>query len=159
MDITQALDSVTELVSQAKSRALGGGAIIDKDRAMQLIEEIREALPEEIHRANGVLAERDSLIDAAASEAEQIREHARAEAAALVSADEVTIAAHTEARRIIGDAEQEAHRKQAEIDAYVDGKLAAFEGTLQRTLEAVANGRAKLAGQVEEHPIDQVLPQ
>ena len=76
-----------------------------------------------------------------------------------MSADEVTIAAHTEARRIIGDAEQEAHRKQAEIDAYVDGKLAAFEGTLQRTLEAVANGRAKLAGQVEEHPIDEVLPQ
>ena len=81
------------------------------------------------------------------------------EAAALVSADEVTIAAHTEARRIIEEAEHEAQRKQAEVDAYVDGKLAAFEGTLEHTLEAVTHGRAKLAGQTEEHVIDEVLPQ
>ena len=159
MEITQALDSAIEIVSAAKPRALGGGAIIEKDQVLDLLNEAQQSVPEEIHRANGVLAERDALIDSAVAEAEQIREHARAEAASLVAADEVTVAAHAEARRILEAAELETQQKRAEVDAYVDGKLAAFEGSLQGTLEAVAHGRAKLAGQWQEVEVDEVQPQ
>lgn len=159
MEITQALDALAEVISEARPRALGGGAIIDRDRAMQLVAEVQQSLPEEMQRANGVLAERDALIDAAAADAEQIRARALQEAEALISADQVTVAAHVEARRIIEEAHLEAQHKRAEIDAYVDGKLASFEGSLQRTLEAVAQGRAKLSARWDEQPADEITVQ
>ncbi len=152
MEISQALDELAQVIAEARPRALGGGAIIDRETAMRLIAEVQQSVPEEIHRAHGVMAERDALIDAAAADAEQIRVNARAEADAIVAADQVTLAAHEEARRIVEQAHAEAQHKRSEVDAYVDGKLAAFEGSLQATLEAVAHGRAKLAGQWQDAP-------
>jgi cell division septum initiation protein DivIVA len=149
VDITEALDALAQVISEARPRALGGGAIIDRERAMALMQEVQQSVPEEIRRAHGVLGERDALIEAAAAEADQIRENARHDAAALVADDEITVTARSEAMRIIDEAHAEAQKKRAQIDAYVDGKLAAFEGVLQRTLEEVGHGRAKLAGQWE----------
>jgi cell division septum initiation protein DivIVA len=147
VEITQALDALAQVIADARPRALGGGAIIDQRRAMELVEEVQRSIPEEIHRANGVMGERDQLISDAALEAEHIKDSARAEAAQLVAQDEVTLAAHAEAGRIIQQALSDADQKRAEIDAYVDGKLAAFEGSLQRVLEQVSHGRMKLAGE------------
>jgi len=147
VDISQNLDALAEVIGAAKPRALGGGAIIDKDAATQLLEQARAGVPEEIRQAHGVLAERDIVISNAHAEADQIRAAARAEADRMVAEDEVTLDANEHSQRIIGEAHAEADRKRAEVDAYVDAKLAAFEGSLQRTLEAVAHGRQKLAGQ------------
>lgn len=147
MEITQALDALAEVIADARPRALGGGAIIDQHRALELLEEVQRSVPEEVQRAHGVMGERDQLIQEAALEAENIKEAARAHAAQLVSNDEVTLAAHEEARQIVEQAHREAEHKRAEIDAYVDGKLAAFEGSLERVLEQVSHGRTKLAGE------------
>jgi cell division septum initiation protein DivIVA len=151
LDITATLDALAEAIAAAKPRALGGGAIIDRDRAMQLVEQARTTMPEEIRQAQGVLAERDIVIANAHTEADQIRAEGRLHAEQLVADDEVTRSAHAEAERILSEAHAEAERKRAEVDAYVDAKLASFEQTLQRTLESVAHGRAKLAGYVEEY--------
>lgn len=156
MDITATLDALAEVIASARPRALGGGAIIDREHAMQLVEQARTTLPEEIRQAQGVLAERDIVVANAHSEADQIRADGRMQAEHLVSQDEVTRAAHAEAERILAETYDEVQRKRAEVDAYVDAKLAAFEGTLQRTLEAVAHGRQKLAGhngEIFEQPV------
>ncbi len=157
MDITTTLDALAELIAAARPRALGGGAIIDRDAAAQLVEQARAVLPEEIRQAQGILAERDAVIASAQAEAEQMRTDAREYAQQLVAQDEITRAAHAEADRIVIEAQGEGDRKRAEADAYVDAKLASFEGTLQRTMEAVQNGRQKLAGAmpdaVEQTPV------
>ena len=150
MDITETLDALSEVIASAKPRALGGGAIIDRDQAAQLVDQARAMLPEEIRQAHGVLAERDAVIGDAQVEADQIRVDAREYAQQLVWQDEITRAARAEADGILVDAQTEADRRRAEADAYVDAKLASFEGVLQRTMEAVQNGRQKLAGAMAE---------
>lgn len=156
MDITTTLDALAEVIATARPRALGGGAIIDKDAAAQLVEQARAVLPEEIRQAQGILAERDAVIAEAQAEVEQMRSDAREYAQQLVAQDEITRAAHAEADRIVIEAQGDGDRKRAEADAYVDAKLASFEGTLQRTMEAVQNGRQKLAGampDIEQTPV------
>ena len=155
MDISQTLDALAEVIAAAKPRALGGGAIIDREQVAQLVEHARSVLPEEIRQAQGILAERDAVIAEASVQADQIRADAAEQAAVLVAQDEVTRAAHDEAARIMAQAGAEADHKRAEVDAYVDAKLASFEGTLQRTVEAVAAGRQKLAGYIpdEQAPV------
>ncbi len=157
LDITQTLDALAELIAAAKPRALGGGAIIDRDQAAQLVEQAQAMLPEEIRQAHGILAERDAVISEAQVDAEQMRVDAREYAQQLVTQDEITRAATAEGDRILIEAQAEADRRRAEADAYVDAKLASFEGVLDRTAEAVRNGRAKLAGAVPE-PVDPAAP-
>jgi hypothetical protein len=67
----------------------------------------------------------------------------------LVSETEVFAQAQLEASRIRGEAEDEAETMRQQIDAYVDGKLATFEITLNKTLNAVHRGRDKLRGRSE----------
>ncbi len=154
MDISQTLDALAEVIAAAKPRALGGGAIIDRDQAAQLVEHARSVLPDEVRQAQGIIAERDAVIAEAQETAEQVAADGREYAAQLVSEHEVTQAARIEAERIVFEAQSQADHKRAEVDAYVDAKLASFEGTLQRTLDAVANGRQKLAGAGPEEPAE-----
>ena len=54
MDISQTLDALAEVIAAAKPRALGGGAIIDREQAAQLVEHARSVLPEEIRQAKRI---------------------------------------------------------------------------------------------------------
>lgn len=146
MDLTALLDELARLLAEAKPRAFGAGAVIDRDAAAALLERMRAALPEQLHQAHGVLAERDILIANASTTAGEILAAAQAQATAYVQDHEITRIAEDRARQVVAAAHQEANRKAAEVDAYVDGKLASFEGLLQRTLEAVSHGRQRLAG-------------
>jgi hypothetical protein len=49
---------------------------------------------------------------------------------------------------MLTEAKTEAEALRAETDEYVDAKLANFEITLERTLEAVRRGRQRLTGGV-----------
>jgi cell division septum initiation protein DivIVA len=73
------------------------------------------------------------------TEAERERER-------IMSDSEVFKLGKREAERILAAAQAEAEGLQKDADDYVDGKLANFEVTLQRTLEAVRRGRERLLG-------------
>ncbi len=53
--------------------------------------------------------------------------------------------AEAEAEQLLTKARDAAEAARSEFDTYVDGKLAAFEVVLSRTLASVARGRARLA--------------
>lgn len=157
MDTIQGIDSLAEVLATAKPRALGAGAIIDREQAMQLIEEIRASLPMEIINAQELLgsvhdiqrtarADAEMHVTQAKASAEEHVAQATARAEELVSEHSVTQDAVAQAQQIVALAEAEAARKRAEIDAYVESKLANFEGILAQTMDAVSNGRRKMAG-------------
>jgi cell division septum initiation protein DivIVA len=81
------------------------------------------------------------------AEADLIVHEARLEQERLASDTEVYRLAQHQAQRVLDDAKLEADALRAETDEYVDGRLANFEITLERTLEAVRRGRERLAGQ------------
>ena len=60
---------------------------------------------------------------------------------------EVAGAARSEAERVAADAERQAALLRAEVDDYVDAKLANFEVVLHKTLAAIERGRDRLRGQ------------
>lgn len=146
MDTTHGIDQLVEVMEAAKPRALGGGVIIDREQAMRLIEEIRATLPTEIIDAQELLASLESIRSSAVTDAEEIVAQAKVHAGELASEHAVTQEAVLQAEQIVALAETEAENKRAEIDAYVESKLAAFEGVLAKTMDAVSNGRKKLAG-------------
>lgn len=157
MDIHDTLQEAISLVEDARPRAFGAGAVVDRDRLLELLVSVRNSLPSEILAAAEVLAQRDDVIAAAHTEAEhirasaqqeaeQIRAHAEKERDYLVSEHTVLTEAQARADEMSRRAHERVAGMRAEVDDYVDAKLGSLAATLSRTLEMVQEGRQKARG-------------
>ncbi len=93
-------------------------------------------------------SEADRMVQAGRAAYEQSVHEGRSEQSRLVADTEVAQAAHSESRRIVEAANEDAERLRTECDAYVDSRLADFEDLLSRTLRTVGKGRQQLRSPV-----------
>jgi vacuolar-type H+-ATPase subunit H len=138
MDITGRLQQLEELVAEAKSMPLSTSVLVNREEVLELIQEMRASLPEEIKQARWVVKDREQLLTKARKDAEGIIQQALEEQKKLVAQEEVVKASVREAERVMDEARQQARSIRLEAEDYMDQKLAAFEATLQRTLEQLA---------------------
>jgi cell division septum initiation protein DivIVA len=170
MDLSSRLSELEELVRDAKSMPLSSSALLNRDEVLNLIDDLKSSLPDEIKQARWVVKDREELLAKARRDAEAMVEQARAEQLRLASHEAVMQRAKDEAERIVQEAEEDARRLRLEAEDYVDAKLAQLEGTLQkileemmasndglsRTIDQVVAGRAKLRGAT---PSDELAPE
>src|SRR5919197_1575660 len=170
------------MVREAKSMPLSSSVLLNREELLEMIGDMREALPEEIKQARWVGRDREELLLKARREAESIVAQARAEQSRMASQQAVARAAQEEAQRIAAEAGEQARLTRLEAEDYVDAKLAQFEITLQRlqeslgrtaeaqaeslerihaaltrTAEQVVSGREKLRGL--GHPARELAPE
>lgn len=146
MEISSKLDELTELIESARAMPMSASCIINRTEVLEAIADLRDALPDELTVARGVLSDRSAVVEEGRLEAQRIIDDAESERYKLVSRTEVVKEATREAERLIAAAHTETDRMRAEIDDYVDAKLANFEIILRRTLDAVEHGRDKIQG-------------
>jgi cell division septum initiation protein DivIVA len=164
LDIHDKLDELTAVVENARSMPMSASCIINRGEVLDLLEELRELLPEEFRHAQMLLEDREAVVDEGRREALRLIAEAEVERARLVSETEVLAEAARQAGQIRAAAVDEADTMRAEVDDYVDTKLANFEVVLDKTLSAVHRGRDKLRGRspheefgdaaADGHPLD-----
>jgi len=143
------LARVDEMVREARSMPLSSSALVNRHEVLEVLEDLRRSLPEEISRARSILRDGEEVLERAGVEAQRVLERARQERERLLSKTEIVQAAAREADRLVAEAESTAKRIRAEAESYVESKLANFEVVLQKTLQAVERGRQRLAGRLE----------
>ena len=122
--VIAALDQIEDLVESARSIPLSASIMVNKAEILDLLDQAREALPEDLVAADAVVADADALLVRADSAAEQAIAEANTRAsstleAAKTKADQIVSAAREEAERTTSraDAEAEATLAQARADA------------------------------------------
>ncbi len=158
MDVDQKLDELAQIVEQAKAVPLSASCMVNRAQVLDLIEDIREALPTSLSDADQLLAEREAVVAEGRLEADHLIAQAREEQIRMLSQHEIYLVAVAEAEAIRAETEDETFRMRRETDDYIDARLATFEITLHKTLAAVERGRDKLRGQVEEEILDEDEP-
>jgi len=148
VDVQERLDELTVLVEDAKAMPLSASCILNRSQVLDIIEEIRQLMPESVYRADELLADREAVVQDGRREADRILAQARTSAEALVSEHEVYLAAVEEAHALRSEVASQTHNMRAETDDYIDAKLATFEITLQKTLQTVDRGRERLRSQM-----------
>jgi cell division septum initiation protein DivIVA len=143
------LAELTAALESARSMPMSASCVVNRGELLGLIDELRELLPGEISKAQDVLQDKDDVLAEGRREASRIIAQAREERLRMLSEEEVYVQAQTEADRLVWEATTKAGEMRAEVDDYVDRKLANFEIMLTKTLESVERGRAKLAGRNE----------
>ena len=106
--VFESLDALVTLVEEARGLPMTATCVVPRGDVLELLDDVREALPAELDDAQDVLDRRDEIIGAAEQEA------ARTRAAAQSEADELRARARTEAEEELAQARHEAERIVAE---------------------------------------------
>ncbi|HEX2026028.1 MAG TPA: ATPase [Actinomycetota bacterium] len=141
MDMAGRIQQLEEMITEAKAMPLSTSVLINREEALELIQEMRASLPEEVKQARWVVKDREQLLTKARKDAEGIIQQALEEQHRLTSQEEVVKASAREAERLLDEARGEARQIRHEAEDYMDQKLAAFEATITRTLEQIAEIR------------------
>jgi vacuolar-type H+-ATPase subunit H len=141
MDIAARMQQLEELIMEAKSMPLSTSVLINREEALELIQEMRASLPEEIKQARWVVKDREQLLTKARKDAEGVIQEALEEQHRMASQEEVVKTSIREAERILDEARGDARQIRHEAEDYMDQKLAAFEATITKTLEQIAEIR------------------
>ncbi len=144
MDIQHLVDRLEELIDEGRHVWLTKLTMIDEERALEIIDQMRISIPEEVDKAKRVLNQRDRILAQANEEAARIIDLAREKAETLIQRDAITQAAQNRAANIIEQARQEAEQMRADADNYVLEVLREFENQLVKTLSIVRNGINKI---------------
>ncbi len=137
------------LVDKARAMPMSASCVVNRSDLLALLADVELLLPETISRAREVLGDKQGVVDEGRREAAEIIAAAQLERRRLLEANEVYAEAAGEADRIVEQARTSADAMRAEVEDYVDAKLANFEIVLTKTLAAVERGREKLSGRHE----------
>ncbi len=150
MDILHLVDRLEELLNQSRPLPFTHNVIVDEDRMLDLIDQMRVAIPDEIKKAQQMLAQRDRLLAQAQEEANRTLAIAREKSEQLLDRDAIVQSAQVRSEQIISQARAEVDVTKREADHYVVETLTKLEMELERNLSQVRNGIHAL--QNEEQP-------
>ena len=140
MDILNLVDKLEELFSQGRSIPMTHNVIVDEDRMLDLIDQMRISIPDEIKRSQQILAQRDRILAQAKEEHDRTIEIAKEKREQLTSSSEITAEAKKRADQIISQAYTEAEVIKREADKYALDTLKRLELEMDRTINQVRNG-------------------
>jgi hypothetical protein len=149
------------MLANGKKLPLTSSVVIDQAAALELIDELRHAIPEEVQSARRINAEGERILERANQEGERIVTRAREHAAELIDEQGLTEAAEAESRRIIAEAETDAGATRRGADDYAADVLLRLESEVSRVLGQIERGidalgvrddTAAAAGEATEEP-------
>jgi hypothetical protein len=140
MDILQLIDRLEELFNESKTIPLTRNVMVDEDRMLDIIDQMRIAIPEEVKKAQQLLGQRDRVLAQAQEEANRTIEIARQKAEQLVAKEVVAVEAQRRADQILAQARAEGEGVRADADDYVIDSLRQLEAELDRIANQVRNG-------------------
>lgn len=144
MDIQHLVDRLEDLIDEGRHIWLTKLTMVDEERALEIIDQMRISIPEEVDKANRVINQRERIMAQANEEAARIIDIAKEKAETLIQRDAITQAAQNRAANIIEQARQAADAMRSDAETYVIEVLAEFESHLLKTLNVVRNGITKL---------------
>lgn len=140
MDILHLIDRLEELFNDSRPIPFTHNVVVDEDRMLDLIDQMRVAIPEEVKKAQQILNQRDRVLAQAQEEANRTLALAREKSEQLVERDSIVQAAHARAEQILAQSRVDGENTRREADSYVVDTLTRLESQLERYLDQVRNG-------------------
>ncbi len=147
MDILHLIDRLEELFNESRALPFTHNVVVDEDRMLDIIDQMRIAIPEEVKKAQQLLNQSDRILAQAEEKANRTTSLAAEKADEMASTDSVVQEASRRAEQILAQARADAEATRAEADNYVVDALSNLEDELSRLLNQVHNGIRTLEDQ------------
>jgi len=150
MDILHLVDRLEELFNNSKPIPLSRSVVVDENSFMNIIDQMRISITEEIKKAQQIIAQKDRILAQAQEEANRTVTIAREKSERMVEKSDIYLSAQNKAEDITRQAQLEAEQSQYDADRYVADTLRGLERELRRVLMQVENGIQALTPEEEE---------
>lgn len=140
MDILHLVDRLEELFNESRPIPFTNNVVVDEDRMLDLIDQMRVAIPDQVKKAQKLIAERDRTLAQAQEEANRTLKLARERSEGLMERDTIVEAAQARADQVVQQAQLDAEATRQEADQYVLEALTNLEIELERIVNQVRNG-------------------
>ena len=141
-EVLELIEMLYTMVTEAWGVPLGNEkCIVERDKVLNLLDEIKARLPVEMAEAKRLVASRDEFISNAKREAESIRRSADERAKELLEEQEIVRAAKTRSNEVLTAAEDRTRELYRVANAYVDDALRRTEEAINTALSEVRQSR------------------
>lgn len=142
--IEQLLEQLYGEIEEAKPMPLSSDkCVIDRDRILDMIDDVKAEMPAEIKRAEDMVANRSEYMAEAQREAEALRKEAKEYALSLVNEDAIVREARQIADDMIADAEEKCRMLKSAASEYCEDALRRMEDAVADAYDEVKESRAK----------------
>ena len=156
MDILHLVDRLEELFNNSRPIPLTRNVIVDEDKFLDIIDQMRISVPEEVKKAQEVFSKKDRVMAQAQEEANRTLQLAREKADGLVDKELLVQDAKRRADQIIDQARMEAENVKAGADQYAKDSLVNLEREMEQILTQVRNGVQVL--ELKRPPVEEPKP-
>lgn len=153
MDGLELLDELEDIIDKGASVPFSGRCILERDELMDVLQELKLKLPDDLKQAKWIKEERQRILQEAQSEADEIIKAANEKGISMINEHEITQQAMEQARQIIERAHEEANAIQEASYNYADSLLETVEKVsvssmkeLEQCIAIVRNNRSELRG-------------
>ena len=144
-NVQKLLDMLFGMIDEAKGATFSSEkCVINRDEALDLLDEIRANLPGELRQAQQIVNDRSQIVETANAQAQVIVKKAEERARILVSEAEIVKAAQQRAGEIVSAAQTEARTVRQTVTDYCDNMLKTTEETMAENAAQVKSVRANL---------------
>ena len=145
------------MIDTSKAARAGGHILVDRAKALELVDQLRLTVPKEIRAAEEVLSQRDHIMNLAQTDARRTKAQAEDDYRERLDKHELLTQAEQRATNMLRDAEERSRRmldqaeaqseaNRSEADAYALRSLRSLEQELSNITSAVRRGIDVLSG-------------
>ena len=143
-EVEKLIDMLYDMINDAKNMPLSSDkCVIDRDAALDLLDEIRAGLPAELKRAQDLIQAKEDYGNSAKREVGRMMQKAENDAKSKVSDSEVLMAARERGHEIIRRAEDRSNEMYRVVNEYTEDALRRTEEAIQAALDEVKQSRVK----------------
>jgi cell division septum initiation protein DivIVA len=153
VDILYLLDQLEEVLGAGSRVPLTSRTLVDEQEILDILDQIRVSIPDELKAARRLTQERDQVIADAQAEAERMLRDADARAAERVADHLLVRTAEQRAADIEDRAMRQAADTRREADAYAYRVLQKLRDQVAQVAQTVDRGLSELEGRAVEGPV------
>ena len=144
MDVLEIIDMLEDVVEKSMTIPFFGRAVVDRDELMDLIQEIRLNLPDDLKQAKWIKEERQRILLEAQKEASAIIKNAEEQLISMIDEHEITKKAYDQAEEIRTSAQNNARELRLGTIQYADDVMSSLETRLEKLLMTVRENHKEL---------------
>ena len=151
--IPELLEMLHAMITEAWGLPMGAEkCIIERNKALDLLDEIRAQFPTELAEARNLIAGRAEFINNAKREADNIRRSAEEKARKMIDEQEITKTAKTRANAMLSSAEANTTELRRVANEYVDVTMKRTEDVLASALADIKESRERFRQAARKKP-------
>lgn len=151
MDALELLDELEDIIDKGASVPFSGRCILERDELLDVVQEIKIKLPDDLKQAKWIKEERQRILEEAQAEADSIIKTAEEKIVSMVNENEITKKAIVQGNQIIEKARENAQAIHDSSYGYADNLLETVEKVvigsmkeMEQCIAIVRNNRNEL---------------